>query len=530
MVDKTTILHRKGLSGNNGPGKPAMRVMKSNTPDALEDRIAAYRNRPKDWARFAFPWKEPGSPLEMSAEPREWQDEINGYIQSRLSNPDTQYDPIRIAVRSGHGIGKSALVGMLSNWGLSTCIDARIVVTANTDGQLRSKTSPEVAKWFSMSVTAGGFDREVSIIRSKLAGHAQNWKLEYIPWSERNPEAFQGLHNLYKRIIVVMDEASAIPDIIWETIEGALTDEHTQIIWIAFGNPTRNNGRFFECFNKYRKLWKTWTIDSRTVPGTNKKLIQEWEDTYGVDSDFFKVRVLGMPPRVSTMQLIGTDLVKKAQEATAQSFVTDPLIWGLDIARFGDDRTVLATRQGFDARTHKMFAFDNVDTVDLVGYIGEKINTDHPDAVFVDMGNTGGAVFDMLQKLGHDCVIPVWFGSKPDGPVDGIRVLNKRTEMYLRLRSWLQNPMAALPATQDLADDLIGIQYGYWGDQVTMMLEKKEDMKKRGMASPDFGDALALTFAYAVQAKHGRAKHLRKIAHAQQVEVVQMEYDRHSID
>jgi len=526
VIRNNNPLSRKGLAGGNNPGQSTHRG--SHIGGSVEQAVKELRDRPLDWSYFAFPWGEEGTHLEMSDGPREWQDEINGYIQQQLDDPNTRHNPIRIAVRSGHGIGKSAEVGILTNWGMSTCVDARIVITANTDGQLRSKTSPEVGKWFNMSVTSNAFDKEVSIIRSKLKDHAQNWKLEYIPWSERNPEAFQGLHNLYKRIIVVMDEASAIPDIIWETIEGALTDEHTQIIWIAFGNPTRNNGRFAECWGKHRKLWKTWSIDSRTVPGTNKELIQQWEDTYGADSDFFKVRVRGLPPRVSTMQLIGTDLVERAKENTAQSFIVDPVIWGLDIARFGDDRTVLAIRQGFDARTHKMFAFDNVSTPDLVGWLGEKINSEHPDAVFIDMGNTGGAVFDLLQKLGHDCVIPVWFGSKPDGDIDGIRVLNKRTEMYLRARSWLQNPMAAIPHTQELTDDLINVQYGYYGDQVTMMLEKKDDMKARGLASPDFGDAFALTFAYAVQPKNKIAKHLRERAGAQHIEQIKTDYDRYA--
>ena len=126
--------------------------------------------------------------------------------------------------------------------------------------------------------------------------HAKTWRADFVPWSEHNTEAFAGLHNKGKRIVLIFDEASAIADKVWEVAEGALTDEGTEIIWIAFGNPTRNVGRFRECFRRFKHPVEGRQIDSRTVEGTNKEQIAKWAADYGEDSDFFKVRVRGMFP------------------------------------------------------------------------------------------------------------------------------------------------------------------------------------------------------------------------------------------
>jgi hypothetical protein len=155
----------------------------------------------------------------------------------------------------------------------------------------------------------------------------------------------------------------------------------------------------------------------------------------------------------------------------------------------------------------------------------------NPDACFVDMGSTGASVYDYLHKLGFDQVIGVWFGGKPDGPVEGIVVLNKRTEMYLRGREWLRNPLACISTNAQLEHDLTSVEYGYYGDQTTTMIERKADMKKRdGGGSPDFGDAWALTFAYPVFARNKVARDIRERAtgHAR-TEMAEVDYDRHAM-
>ena len=155
---------------------------------------------------------------------------------------------IQLAVASGHGIGKTALVSWIILWAISTKPDARGVVTANTETQLKTKTWAELGKWFHMFIGKDFFSLTATALFAKDSAHERTWRIDMVPWCERNTEAFAGLHNKERRILVVFDEASAIPDVIWETTEGALTDANTEIIWCVFGNPTRNTGRFRECF------------------------------------------------------------------------------------------------------------------------------------------------------------------------------------------------------------------------------------------------------------------------------------------
>jgi hypothetical protein len=256
--------------------------------------------------RYAFPWGT--GELANHKGPRDWQEGINQHVEQWFSNPETKKQPCMIAVASGHGIGKSAEVGMLIGWAMSTCEDCKVVVTAGTGAQLSTKTVPEVSKWFRMLVNTDWWDVQAQSIKFKSAKFDKTWRTDFITWSEQKSEAFAGMHNMRKRVVLIFDEASQIADIIWEVAEGAMTDEDTEIIWIAFGNPTRNTGRFKECYGKFKHRWKTFQIDSRTVEGTNKDQIQKWIEDYGEDSDFVRVRVKGEFPRAATNQFIPSDM------------------------------------------------------------------------------------------------------------------------------------------------------------------------------------------------------------------------------
>jgi hypothetical protein len=219
---------------------------------------------------------------------------------------------IRVAVASGHGVGKSALVAWLILWCMATHENTRIVVTANTEAQLRTKTWPELSKWFRLMVCRHWFTLEATSLSAKDPQYAKTWRADAIPWSERNTEAFAGLHNQGNRIAIFFDEASAIADPIWEVTEGALTDANTEIMWFAFGNPTRNSGRFFECFHRQRDRWITAKVDSRSARMANQGQLAQWAQDYGEDADFFRVRVRGEFPATSIAQIIPSDDVDAA--------------------------------------------------------------------------------------------------------------------------------------------------------------------------------------------------------------------------
>lgn len=439
-----------------------------------------FRHDPLSFVKFA--WDD--------ITPHDWQKKILIEIGDKLKSDSSKgrTEAIQEAVASGHGIGKSCLVSWLTIWGLCTEVDTKGVVTANTENQLKTKTWAELAKWYNSCRYKHWFKFTATALFSSDPDHERLWRIDMIPWSERNTEAFAGLHNAGKRILCIFDEASAVPDVIWEVAEGALTDENTEIIWIVFGNPTRNTGRFRECFGKFKHRWFRRQVDSRTVPGVNKTQINKWAEDYGDDSDFFRVRVKGVFPRAGNRQFIALDVVEKAIERKIDIFNSGAAkIMSVDVARFGDDQSVVGLRCG--RRLEPLIKFRGLDTMQLSSEISSLINKNNPDAVFVDGVGVGGGVVDRLKSLGFD-IIDVNAGRAPDIENKDTH-FNKRVEMWDRMREWLIG--ADIPDDDDLKNDLIGIEYGF-DNKMKMQLEKKSDMKKRGLSSPDCADAVSMGF------------------------------------
>ena len=454
---------------------------------------------PLAWVLYSFPWGQ--GELANYGGPDRWQRNILKHIRDELS-PD---EALRIAIASGHGIGKSALVAWLILWSLSTCPDTRGVVTANTGIQLKTKTWAEVSKWYHRFIAKHWFELAATSLTGREKGHEQTWRFDCIQWSKQNSEAFAGLHNQGKRIVVVFDEASAIDDTIWEVTEGAMTDKDTEILWLAFGNPTRNTGRFRECFRKHRDSWHHLHIDSRTVAITNKTQIQKWVDENGEDSDFVKVRVKGEFPDAADNQLIPVDLIRAAMARSIQEDELKgvPKIMGLDIARSGSDSCSLWKRQGLWAK--RLFKRQIRDTMRLADIVVSYIVEHNPDALFLDMGAMGAGTYDRLVQLGYGHIVQgIYFGQ---AAIRADLYENRRAEMWHGgILNWLKNggilPRNA-PESQDIEDDLISPEY-YYNTKGKLQLESKDDMKDRGLPSPDDGDALALTFAVPVSPIGGR--------------------------
>ena len=456
---------------------------------------------PLRWALHAYDWGH--GELANHAGPRQWQREAMDEIGQALRNPATRHMPIQIARASGHGIGKSAFIGMVINWAMSTCEDCKVVVTANTDTQLRTKTAPEVGKWQHLSLTSDWFDVNATSVAAKDGGHNKTWRTDFVPWSEHNTEAFAGLHNQGKRIVLIFDEASAIADKVWEVAEGALTDEDTEIIWIAFGNPTRNTGRFRECFRRYRHRWNHKQIDSRTVEGTNKAQIDKWVEDYGLDSDFVKVRVRGMFPSMSARQYINEIDVTAAygKHLQPQQYNFAPKIISVDPAWEGDDEFVIGMRQGLAfSILHKMAKNDN----DLVAaQLIARLEDEHKaDAVFIDAG-FGTGIVSAGQGLSRDWQL-VWFA----GESTDKGCLNKRAEMWKAARDWLKAG-GAIPEDPQLRDELQAPEIVPRVDG-KLQIESKKDMKARGVPSPNRADALVISFAYPVAARNPLDQHRTK--------------------
>jgi hypothetical protein len=480
--------------------------MADHTDDLIEF-LAQHTLRPLDFVLAAFPWGEPGTDLALRTGPEDWQRKLLSDLQTALlsgHNTETALaEAYQAATKSGHDIGKSATCCWLIIWAISTREDTKGVITANTEKQLRLKLWAELSKWHRLFIGRQFFRVTATSIEATDPERAKEWRIDAIPWSEDNPEAFAGLHNYGKRILVIFDEASAIVDKIWEVIDGVMNETNTELLWFVFGNPTRNTGRFVECFDPtgQGQFWKTYTVDSRTVSFVNKDRIQRQIDLWGIDSDFIKVRWLGEFPSAGMFQLIDLGSINLAMKRQPQSQLWEPLIMSVDVARFGQNASVIGFRRGKDAKTIPVTRVRGKSTIELGQLIATLYNQHQPDALFVDEGGIGGGVIDYVRHLGIP-VIGVQFGSTPGIPLGGETVSNKRAEMYCSLRHWLREG-GAIEDSEDLKRELVAIEYGFVKKTGAIQLTPKEDMDE----SPDWADQLAMTFAFPVQAANRRRPH-----------------------
>lgn len=456
--------------------------------DAASDFLYKTQHDPYLFVMVAFPWGEKGGPLEAEEGPFEWQKEAMEYIKQNCSNRETA---VRLAIASGNGIGKSAFTAWMILWLFSTYPDTRGVVTANTDGQLRTKTWAELNKWFSMFILKDFFQLDGTCLHSIDPGKEKVWRVDAIPWSVNNPEAMAGLHNRGKREFIIFDEASSIDSVIWETMEGAMGDADTEKFWLCFGNPTRKDGSFYDCFHKNRDVWKHQQVNSETVPSVTPAMLAEWRSTYGTDSDWYKIHVLGKFPSSNEAQFIPTPLVEEALQRIYDPHQFDyaPLILGVDMAWTGNDKVKIAMRQGLGGKLIKSIPYNDND-LDIAAIVAQLEDELKADAVFIDAGY-GTGVYSAGQKWGRNWTL-VFFNSKPTSQA----YYNKRSEMYGHAKKWLQEGGAIVG--QELADDLCAPEL-VWNDTGKIQLESKKEIKKRLKRSPDEADSFVLTFAYPVQ-------------------------------
>lgn len=455
-----------------------------------------FTHDPKAWVHYAFPWGEEG-PLEEFAGPDVWQTEVLEHITAKLqakeiSSIKAVSTVLRIAIAAGNGPGKSALVAWIILWAMSTFEDTRGVVTANTDTQLRTKTWAELAKWYHICITRHWFNLTATAIYSKDKTHERTWRIDQVPWSEEKTEAFSGLHNKGKRIILIFDEASAIPDKIWEVAEGALTDRKTEIIWLVSGNPTRNTGRFKQCWGRLRHRWKKWQIDIRNSMLVSQAEVAAWIEDNGIDSDWVRVHIRGLFPKASDLQFISNAIAEAAagRKLNLHQYHYAPKIIGVDPAWTGGDKIIIYLRQGLASKKLQEFA-RNDDDSEIAAALMRHEDSEKADAVFIDQGY-GTGIYSFGKTLKRNWIL-VNFGSKSS--TQGFA--NKRAEMWGLMRQWLIEG-GSVPDDPEMTADLTAPESKIRITKDEIVLESKESMRRRGLASPGNADALALTFAHPV--------------------------------
>jgi len=474
---------------------------------ALADDLRAY-------VQFVYPWGKAGTPLEHHKEPRTWQiEELEAktdHIRQNRIRMQMGQNPVmwKGAKASGRGIGKSADVAWESNWMMSTRLGSSTIITANTEAQLVSRTMAEMGKWHTLAINSHWFDRNAMSLRpaewfkdlleSQLKIDTAYYYVQAQLWSEEKPDAFAGVHN-HNGVMLKFDEASGIPQTIWTVSEGFFTEPVLDRYWDAYSNPRNNTGAFFECFHLNRDHWHPKQIDARTVEGTDPSVYQGIINQYGAESDEARVEVYGQFPDQGENQLIPMSVILLAREREIIPDPGAPLIMGVDYGNGGKDPSVIRFRQGFDARSIPPIRESGMQVLDFtVNRVAPAIDKYEPDFVMLDANGVGAPGAEWLKSAGYSVIAVYAQGAARDDR----QYLNKRAECWGAMAAWLPN--AAIDADPVLKDDLKGPKRLVHKATGKVQIESKDDMKARGLASPNDGDALSLTFGATV-ARRDRA-------------------------
>jgi len=461
--------HRLGCSEYGYPYKEIVRIPQSN-----ENASELYKTYYRKPAKFLT------DIVRMDLD--QWQEDLC----------DVFFEFDRFAISSGHSSGKSAFTAGIAIYFMTFHVNPAIIITANTENQLKNKTMRELAKWHKKCLIRDWY--KWSATKFAMVGHESTWFAEATPQTEHNSEAFAGTHE--KFVLQIFDEASAIQSSIYEVAEGATATEGGYRKWFCFGNPTQNSGAFYDaCFGEQSHRWHQIIIDTRKCKYADQVQIQAWKEDYGEDSDFFRVRVLGLPPQQSITTLISQADVDRALDRfiPIESYRYAPKILGVDCARFGDDETSICFRQGL--QVHWIKSWRGLNEIEIATKVISEIKDLAPQGIFFDnTGGYGAGALDIVQSLGYSAT-PVHFAS-----TDGIaeQMQNKRMDMWESVRAWLADNAVSLPNDQFLARELVTPEYGYNKLTGKKQLESKEEIKKRLGRSPDRADALCLTFAYPI--------------------------------
>jgi len=472
------------------------------SPDLqLAEELKQFYDDPLGYVMFAFPWGVPGTALEHETGPDENQREflisLGQEVRARGFDGRTPVMPIRMTESSGHGTGKSAMGGWIASWILDTRPHSIGTVTAGTYVQLESRTWAAICYWKKLSVTAHWFDIQASGIFHRV--FPDDWKVMPQTCKEQNAQSFAGQHARTSTSWYLMDEASEVPDKIFETSYGGLTDGEPMMF--AWGQMVRNTGEFYRMnFGSLAERWNHRRVDSRTSRFTNKEYIAQIERDYGVESDTFKVRVLGYPPSASELQYIDKARIDAALKRIGVALPDEPLVAGFDVSGGGRAWNVIRFRRGLDGNPAGLAPIripgeHDPDRSQRIGICAELLRDRRRGriiaALFIDAA-FGAAIAVRLQAMGFKNVFEVNFGAASPDP----HFLNMRAFMWGKTKEWLL--LGGLPPDDDRLASQLALPGYHINNSGKLVIESKASIQERGEQSPDDADAFCLTHAHPV--------------------------------
>ena len=394
----------------------------------------------------------------------------------------------RIAIRSGHGVGKSCFAAWTVVWFACTRAPFKVAVTAPTAPQLQDVLVPEMHKWFEALPTAWRSLWDITSDHIRLKRDPECFVTARTSRPE-TPEAMAGVHS--QHVLLVADEASGIPEPVYEAAGGSMSS--TGAITLLIGNPVRSTGFFWRVCTLERERWFTMQVSSADSPRVAQSYVDEMAQRYGTNSNAYRIRVTGEFPSSDADTFIPADIVDDAMARDVVLDISAPEVWGVDCARFGDDDSVLIKRKGAVV-TEMPRSWRQLDTMQLAGAV--KAEWDHclgrkPNLICIDAIGIGAGVADRLAEQG----LPVLAVNVAEVPSLANRYMRLRDELWGRGREWLNGRACRLPKHERLRDDLCAPRYSFSPNGNKLQIESKALMKSRGLPSCDYADALLLTFA-----------------------------------
>jgi len=406
----------------------------------------------------------------------------------------------KISIRSGHGVGKSTAASWVMLWYLITRYPVKIVVTAPTSAQLFDALFAELKRWINELPYAL---KEILDLKSDRVSHKAAPSEAFISCRTsraETPEALQGVHA--ENVLLICDEASGIPEAVFEAAAGSMSGSHA--CTILLGNPTRSSGFFFDTHHRQAGEWWTRKVSCVDSDLVSTEYVDEMKVRYGEESNASRVRVLGDFPARDDDTAIPLELVEAAQTREVEVTADEPIIWGLDVARFGSASSVLCKRQG--RQILAMQTWRGLDLMQLTGAVVAEFEScqprQEPITICVDSIGVGGGVCDRLRELG----LPAIGVNTSESPALRVTYLNLRAELWFKLKAWLEARDVSLPKDDHLLAELVAVKYKFTSSG-KLQIESKDEMRKRGLSSPDRADAVCLTFAVeAATVIHGSSK------------------------
>ena len=415
----------------------------------------------------------------LGVEPDEWQKDFLNAVASGER---------KISIRSGHGVGKSTTASWAMLWFLLTRYPVKVVVTAPTSAQLYDALFAELKRWVKELPPTIQDLLDVKQERIELKASSTEAFISARTSRAEQPEALQGVHS--ENVMLVADEASGVPEAVFEAAAGSMSGHNA--LTILLGNPVRSSGFFFETHNRLKDEWWTKRVSCEDSARVSQEYIDDMKSRYGEESNAYRIRVLGEFPRSDDDTIIPMELLESAKHRDTRAYEDAPIIWGLDVARCGSDSSVLCKRQS--NVVHTLERWRNLDLMQLTGAVVAQYEAcDHksrPAEILVDSIGLGAGVVDRLMEL----KLPARGINVSESPAMGGTYLNLRAELWHKAKAWLEKRDCKIPNNEDLIGELATVRYTFTSNG-KIKIESKDDIRKRGLKSPDMADAFVLTFA-----------------------------------